>query len=101
MDANDVSVRELARRWRPQENNETNRRSINRYLHSGIVPNPGIRHELAEALGVPTVDFDPEEEEEEAALRTQLMDVLMATLAELSGLTADRVREFEARRSRR
>ena len=52
-----MSVRQLARDWRPDVNEETSRRSLNRYLHDGVVPGEAIRSELAAVLGVPLEHF--------------------------------------------
>lgn len=52
-----MSVRRLAQVWRPDENIETSRRSLNRYLHQGVVPGETIRRELAAALDVPAEHF--------------------------------------------
>lgn len=52
-----MSVRQLARSWRPDVNEETSRRSLNRYLHDGVVPGELIRRELADVLGVPLEHF--------------------------------------------
>lgn len=52
-----MSVRRLAQVWRPDENIETSRRSLNRYLHQGVVPGETIRRELASAVDVPAEHF--------------------------------------------
>lgn len=52
-----LSIRALAKLWRPDENVETTRRSLNRYLHGGVVPREQIRRELAEVLSVPPEHF--------------------------------------------
>lgn len=52
-----MSVRQLARSWRPDVNEETSRRSLNRYLHDGVVPGDTIRRELADVLSVPLEHF--------------------------------------------
>lgn len=60
-----MSVRALARVWRPDEAHETSRRSINRYLNKGIVPSVVTRRELADAIGVDPSEFEPTPDDEE------------------------------------
>lgn len=63
-----MSVRGLARAWRPDANMETTRRSLNRYLHNGIVPYLEIRRELADAIGVDPSEFELSEDDEEPSM---------------------------------
>lgn len=64
LEQKNVSVRALARMWRPDGDPETSRRSLNRYLNKGIVPSPQIRRELSEALGIEQDELEPTDEEE-------------------------------------
>ncbi len=79
-----VSSRDLARRWHP-ENPETYRRSIMRYTAGTVTPSPEIRDQLADALGVaPSVLPLPSDAHE-----LEILADLMAAL--------DRVRQIEDR----
>lgn len=79
-----MSVRALARTWRPDADVEVSRRSLNRYLHKGIVPGAEIRAELANALGIPADELEPSDDDEESdpveALMASLRKVIRATL---------------------
>jgi hypothetical protein len=68
LDSSDTSIRALARKWRPGDP-ETARRSLIRYLQNGIVPNAATRAELAEALGCTNGALEPDDEEDEPAMR--------------------------------
>lgn len=66
LESKNMSVRALARAWRPASDAETSRRSINRYLHGGIVPSQQVRGELAAAIGVETSSLERDDDDEES-----------------------------------
>lgn len=68
LEQKETSVRGLARAWRPDGDIETTRRSLNRYLHNGIVPSLQIRRELADALDVDASEFEQSEDDEEPSM---------------------------------
>lgn len=89
MHKQDVSIRALARRWRP-ETLEPARRSLHRYLDAKHLPSATIREELAEALGLDAERFLGDEDEED--------DVVAELISEFVAVLVKRVRE-EARAS--
>lgn len=76
MERRSLSVRALARAWRPNADVETSRRSLNRYLNDGVVPGSGIRAELADTLKVDRSELE-QEDEDEADLVVQLVNRLI------------------------
>lgn len=69
---NGVSVRGLAREWRPS-NPEAAKRSLLRYLSGEVTPTLATRNELAAALRVPVSTLPLGSDTEEAALVADLM----------------------------
>lgn len=93
MERRGFSVRALARVWRPKDDVETSRRSLNRYLNQGVVPGPTIRAELADVLGVDRSELE-QDDEDEADLVVALVNRLIERKLE------QRMRELLAERDR-
>lgn len=84
LDRADVSVRELARRWKP-EKPEDARTNLHRYLSDNpgraVTPGQRVRQEIAEALGLESSAFDADEEDAMAALMIGLRALVREAMA--------------------
>jgi hypothetical protein len=65
--AQELSVRRLARRIDPENLNRA-RRNLHRWLNEGIVPSPVSRVVVAHALGIATEELSDDDDEEDLAV---------------------------------
>ena len=91
-----ISSRQLCRVWRPGRDQETTRRSLNRYLRAdqkSVIPGPEIRRELAEALGVDASEFTPDDDEETDLVAALISRLVRREVQKIVGNAVRRERE--------
>ena len=102
LETQEVSIRTLARRWRPNDP-ESGRRSLHRYL-AGRTPAPEIRQQLAEALGIDAEHLEPDgdgdDDEEDRALRRIVGQLVQRGQDDLAEQLLHQVRRMKVRHSR-